>query len=74
MCFYPKQDIELMDLLLRIKVLHPKILIPHKNVVIGCNKVRVQKAIRIPPWLKFKDFKWKFNITSLSKIPYNLLD
>lgn len=40
-------------LLLRIKILHPKVLVPDKYVVVGRYNVRMQKTFGIPPWTSF---------------------
>lgn len=50
---------EFWYLLLCIKMLHAKILIPNEDVVIRCHNVRVQKAFSIPPSTKFHDFMSK---------------
>lgn len=50
------QDVKFQHLLLCIKMLYTKILIPNKNVVIGSNNVRMQKTFGIPPWTNFQGF------------------
>jgi len=41
-------EIEL-PVLLCIKMFHPKVLIPEKNIIVGSNNVRMKKTFGIPP-------------------------
>lgn len=42
--------------LLWIKILHSKVFIPDKYIVIGCHDARMQKTFGIPPCINFREF------------------
>jgi hypothetical protein len=55
-------EIEL-PVLLCIKMFHPKVLIPEKNIIVGSNNVRMKKTFGIPPGPNLKEY---FSKCSLS--------